>query len=58
MPRVGVGIGSARRVRPWLAERGVEATFELTEGRYLGFKREKVEAVLEREAAQARIAAE
>jgi hypothetical protein len=45
-------------VRPWLAERGVEATFELTEGRYLGFKREKVEAVLEREAAQARIAAE
>ena len=52
------GIRRARDVRPWLAARGVGSAFELTEGRYLGFKRAKVEPVLEREAAQARIAAE
>ena len=52
------GIRRARDVRAWLAARGVGSAFELTEGRYLGFKRAKVEAVLEREAGQAKIAAE
>lgn len=52
------GIAAARLVRSWLAARGVGTRFELMKGRYLGFKRAEVEVVLEREAAQAKIAAE